>query len=146
MTLLRELFRPFPKKLATVPAGRLVVFGAIAGGERAFSAEELAGLDAGFQTPDIARYKSGFHGRAVRLAGLLQACSPKSGPLCLNAGSRDGSKVLACWRNELEPLAWVVYGDGPFQLVVPGLEAPRDSIPDLALIEIGDQPETERGG
>jgi hypothetical protein len=145
LSLLRELFRPFPKKLATVPAGRLLVFGALAKGDRAFSPEDLAGLDAAFQTPDVGRYKAGFHGRAVRMAGLLQACAPKSGPLYLNAGSRDGSKVIAYWLSELEPLAWVVYGDGAFQLVVPGADAPRASIPDLALIEIANQGETERG-
>ena len=42
---------------------------------------------------------------------------------------------------ELEPLAWIGYGDGAFELVVPGLAAPRDSIRDLALIEIGNQGE-----
>ena len=141
MSLLRELLNPFPKQLAKVPAGRLRFFGALGKGTRDFSAEELAGIDAGFQTPDIGRYKPGARGRAVRLAGVLQICAPKPGSLYLNAASRDGKRVLACWFSELESLAWIVYGDGAFELVVPGLPAPRDSIRDLALIEIGNQGE-----
>jgi len=145
LTLLRDLFNPFRKQLAQVPAGRLRVFGALARGARDLSAEDLAGIDAGHQTPDLGCYKPGARGRAVRLAGVLQLCAPKSGPLYLNAASRDGTKVLAYWRSELEPLGWIVYGDGPFELVVPGLAAARASIRDLALIEIGNQGERERG-
>ena len=145
MTLLRELLKPFTKELAKVPAGRLRIFGALGHGARDFSAEDLAAIDAAFQTPDLGRYQPGMSGRAVRLAGVLQSCAPKPGPLYLNAASRDGAKVLAFWRHEVEPLAWIRYGDGAFELVVPGLAAPRASLRDLALIEIGNQGERERG-
>jgi len=154
--LLRELFHPFQKKLAKVPAGRLLVWGELAGGDKSFGPEDLRLLDEQFQTPDVGQFKSGFHGRAVRLTGLLQACAPKSGPLYLNAASRDGRKVLSLWLMEVEPLAWIVYepeeraisgGDaGPFRLVLPGFHGPRESIVDLALIEIGKQGERERLG
>lgn len=156
LPLLRELFRPFQKRLGRVPAGKLLVWGELAAGERSFGPEDLGRIDAMFQTPDVGQYKSGVHGCAVRLAGLLQACAPKSGPLYLNAASRDGRKVLSLWLMEVEPLAWIVYepeqraisgGDaGPFRLVLPGFQAPRDSIVDLALIEIGNQGEQERLG
>jgi hypothetical protein len=152
--LLRELFRPFPKKLAKVPAGRLLVWGAVAGREHSFGPEDLRVLAADLQVDDVAHYKAGATGRAVRLAGLLAACAPKSGSLYLNAASRDGSKVCSYWLNEVQPLAWIVYEDeqralsggdaGPFQLVVPGLAGPRGAIRDLALIEIGTQSEDER--
>jgi hypothetical protein len=141
LSLLRELLNPFPKQLAKVPAGRLRLFGAIAKGERDLSAEDLTAIDAAFQTPDVGRFQSGARGRAVRLAGVLRACAPKSGSLYLNAASRDGTKVLSYWLTELEPLAWIVFGEGAFELVVPGLPAARASIRDLALIEIGNQAE-----
>ena len=144
MSLIRELLKPFPKQLAKVPAGRLRLFGALRKGTRDLSAEDLAGIDPAFQTPDLGRYAAGARGRAVRLSGVLQACAPKSGSLYLNAAGRDGQKVLSYWLSELEPLAWIAYGDGPFELVVPGLAAPRDSIRELALIEIGNQGESER--
>jgi hypothetical protein len=152
--LLRELFRPFPKKLAKVPAGRLLVWGAVQGGEHSFGPEDLRVLAADLQVDDVGRYKAGCTGRAVRLAGLLAACAPKSGSLILNAASRDGAKLCSYWLSEVQPLAWIVYeaeqralsdgGAGPFQLVVPGIGGARGSILDLALIEIGTQPEPER--
>ena len=144
--LLRDLFRPFQKKLEKVPPHRLLVFGAIEGGERTFGADELRGMDAAFQTDDVARFKAGFTGRALRLAGLLQACKPESGPLYLNAASRNGRKVLSLWLNEVAPLGWIVYeaAEKPLQLVLPGFNGPRESLDDLALIEIGTQSEKER--
>jgi hypothetical protein len=152
--LLRDLFRPFPKKLAKVPAGRLLVWGAVQGGEHSFGPEDLRVLAADLQVDDVAQYKAGSTGRAVRLAGLLAACAPKNGSLLLNAASRDGSQVCSYWLSEVQPLAWIVYaaeqralsgGDvGPVQLLVPGLAGPRAAILDLALIEIGTQPEPER--
>ena len=67
MSLLRELFRPFPKKLATVPAGRLLVFGALAHGDRAFSPDELAGLDGPRASiPDLALIEIGNQGETER--------------------------------------------------------------------------------
>ncbi|MBK7644096.1 MAG: hypothetical protein IPJ19_13795 [Planctomycetes bacterium] len=80
----------------------------------------------------------------MRVAGLLQQCAPKSGPLFFNAASRDGTKLLSFWLNEIEPLAWVVYEPGNFQLVVPGSSGARESIADLALIEIANQAEPGR--
>lgn len=154
--LLRDLFRPFQKKLEKVPAGRLLVWGELEGGERSFGPEDLRLLDAAFQTPDIGQFKAGFTGRAVRLAGLLQACAPKSGPLYLNAASRDGRKVLSLWLAEVAPLAWIVYeaeeralsgkDSGPFQLVLPGFAGSRESVNDLAMLEIGNTGEKERRG
>jgi hypothetical protein len=154
--LLRELFHPFQKKLARIPSGQLLVWGELERGERAFRPEDLRLLDPSFQVLDVVHFKSGFHGRAVRLAGLLQLCALRSGPLYLNAASRDGRKVLSLWLAEVEPLAWIVYepeqralsgnGAGPFQLVLPGFHGPRECIRDLAMIEIGTDPEQERLG
>jgi hypothetical protein len=152
--LTRALFRPFQKKLEKVPAGRLLVWGELEDGERSFGPEDLLGLDAEFQAPDVSKYKEGFVGRAVRLAGLLAICKPRSGPLYLNAASRDGRKRLSFWIKEVEPLAWIVYEPeqralsgndaGPFQLVLPGFHGRRESLGDLAMIEIGSHSEPER--
>jgi hypothetical protein len=143
--LLRDLFRPFQKKLEKVPAGRLLVFGEIAGGERAFGPEDLRQLAPEFQTDDVVHFKAGFSGRAVRLAGLLEVCQPESGPLYLNAASRDGKKLLSLWLAEVAPLGWIVYGaaDRPFQLVLPGFNGPRERIDDLALLEVSSHGERE---
>ncbi len=153
---MRRLFHPFQSKLAKIPVGKLLVFGALQDGERAFGAEDLRQIDLSFQVLDVSNYKSGYLGRAVRLAGLLEACAPQSGPLYLNAASRDGRKVLSFWRAEVEPLGWIVYEPeqralagvepGPFQLVLPGFHGARESIRDLALIEIGSSAEPERFG
>ena len=146
MTLLSGLFRPFERKLRRVPPGQLLVCGALDAGDRLFGAQELRSLAAQFQIADVAQYKAGQHGRAVRLAGVLAACAPRSGPLYLNVSSRDGCKRLVFWRMEVEPLGLIVYDSGPLQLVVPGFHGARERIDDLALIEVATQPGRERPG
>jgi hypothetical protein len=138
------LFRRFDKELAAVPPGKLRVCGEVEPRERDFGVEDLRALPAEFQIPDVGQYKSGFRGRGARLAGLLAVCGPKSGPLYLNAASRDGRKRLALWRMEVEPLALLVYDGGPFQLLLPGFHGPRECIEDLALLEISRTAERER--
>jgi len=142
--LLRELFRKFEKELAAVPPGKLLVYGEIASRTRVFGVEDLRALPVEFQIPDVGQYKSGFRGRGVRLAGLLASCGPKSGPLYLNAASRDGRKRLALWRMEVEPLGLLVYAEGPFRLLLPGFHGPRECIEDLALLELSRTAERER--
>lgn len=144
--LLRNRFRSFENKLQKVPAGKLIVYGELEGAEREFGAEELGRIEPAQQVLDVESFKSGFHGRAVRLAGILQLCQPKSGPLYFNAASRDGKRVLAFWLKEVEPLAWVVYETGSFQLLVPGSVGVRESVADLALIEISSHAAHERFG
>ena len=147
--LLHDLFRRFEKKLAQVPAGRLVVCGELEGAARTFGPEDLRAIEAEFQTADVGSFMPGAAGRAVRLEGVLRACAPKSGPLYLNAASRDGSKRLALWLAEVAPLAWIAYergAGGPIQLLLPGFPGPRATLDDLALLEVSSHGERERGG